>query len=933
MCVKEQDRISRIRILLKAHPKGLTITDISSTLKMNRNSAAKYLEMLQISGHVESKSYGTAKVFFLSHRLPISALVSVTSDLIVTLDEHHRILLVNEAFCDLFAVTKEEIAGNHIVDIFKTGIGSTVLPGVFSDIIAGNEDVRDVRLPRDNGDLFFRIKSMKTVFDDGSRGITIIMEDVTREKMDRIKLEAQEARYRGIVEDQTEVIIRFLPDGTLSFVNASYARYLNKKPEDLAGTPFSDAVHARDRPLLDQCLRSLSRENPVAAFEGRLMISRSATRWIAWTLRVMFDGGEQVSEYQAVGHDVTEKKEADQQLRQYITQIEFFSHELQEFMELSHCEDIYQVIGNGVSRILPDAAITVSSYDPGTTTVLTIRAAFSKKDHEILSRILGRSLVGTKIQVGPAPDRFLTGRVYHTKKNLYNIFFQQIPEDTCRSIEEALDLGEFYSVGLIWKTELMGNITFALRKGQQLTNEPLLEVYVRAASLALRSAVAEHALKVSENLYRSVLENMQDVFYRTDTEGNLVMASPSFAQLLGYPSADECRGWNVARDFYSEPEKRKDFLLAIAAKGSVTDYELALKRKDGSPVYISANSHIYYDKDGSILGIEGIVRDITERKAADQKIQQHIRNMEFLSRKQQDFITMAPSENIYDRIADDVTELVPGAIVLVNSFDPKTGIVNVRSARMTGLQRETIRRILKRELTGSGFPIDAGGKAAFRKGTLQKAENSLYEGFCRSLPEEVCSQLEAELGDMFAAGLLRGDEILGNIGIFLEKGGTIPDRDLLESYVRGASIMLQKYIAEEERRRSDEVFYNIAQNSPLPIALIEPDGKYRFINESFTRLFGYDLHDFSKGKDWFRLAFPDPVYRGRVMAAWKSDQAASPAGSPYPRIWQVRCRDATVKEIIFRPVTLSDGKIVVVYEEITERARAEAAPPAPLLNH
>ena len=243
--VLEQDNISRIKILLKAHPRGLTITDVSQNLKMNRNSAAKYLEILQISGLVESRAYGTARVFFLTHRLPISALVSITEDLVVTLDENHQILFVNESFCTFFAVKKEDAQGTHIIEIFKTGIGSTVLPGIFSDIIAGKEEVHEVRLSRDTGDIFFKIKSMKTVFDDGSGGITIIMEDVTREKKDKIELEAKEARYRGIVEDQTEFVVRFLPDGTLSFVNPAYSLSLKKKPEDLLGTPFSDTIHAR----------------------------------------------------------------------------------------------------------------------------------------------------------------------------------------------------------------------------------------------------------------------------------------------------------------------------------------------------------------------------------------------------------------------------------------------------------------------------------------------------------------------------------------------------------------------------------------------------------------------------------------------------------------------------------------------------------------
>ena len=398
MCVLEQDRISRIKILLKAHPRGLTITDISQNLKMNRNSAAKYLEILQISGLVESKAYGTAKVYFLSHRLPISALVSITADLVVTLDENHRILIVNESFCNFFAVTKEDVQGSHIIDIFRTGIGSNVLPGIFSDIIAGKDEVREACLSRDTGDIFFKIKSMKTVFDDGSRGITIIMEDVTREKKDQIELEAKESRYRGIVEDQTEFIIRFLPDGTLSFINPAYSLSLKKKPEELLGTRFSDTIHTRDRALFERALYSLNRENPVTSFECRFIVPKDPVRWISWTLRVLYDHETKPVEYQAVGQDITKNKEAAEKERQYVAQMDFFSHELQRFIELPPGSDIYSVIATGFSDILPGAAVCVSRYDPESN-AFTIKAVSPEQDRAVFTRCIGRDIVGVKIPV------------------------------------------------------------------------------------------------------------------------------------------------------------------------------------------------------------------------------------------------------------------------------------------------------------------------------------------------------------------------------------------------------------------------------------------------------------------------------------------------------------------------------------------------------
>jgi len=926
MCVLEQDKISRIKILLKAHPRGLTITDISQNLKMNRNSAAKYLEILQISGQVESKAYGTARVFFLTRRLPISALVSITTDLVVTLDENHRILFVNDSFCTFFAIKKEDAQGSHIVDIFKTGIGSNLFPGIFSDIIAGKEEMPEARLSRDTGDLFFKIKSMKIVFDDGSRGITIIMEDVTREKNDKIELEVKEARYRGIVEDQTEFIIRFLPDGTLTFVNSSYSHFVRKKPEELLGTRFSDTIHARDRAVFERSLWSLNRENPVDAFECRFALPRNPVRWIAWTLRALYQEEKNPVEYQAVGHDITEKKEAEEKIEQEMTQMDFFSRELQRFIELPPGSDIYCTIATGFSEILPIAAVCVSCYDPGIN-AFTIKAVNTEHDRDVFTRFIGRDIVGLKIPVEDMishPD-FLSGRIYKRQVSLCELMHHKVPEEICAAVADALDLGQFYTIGMVWQGNILGNVTFAIRKKQNLQNVRLAETYLRAASIALRRSLAEDALAESEKLYRSVLENIQDVYYRSDMDGNLLMVSPSGVRMLGYSCLEETLGKNIGRDFYLEPEKRNDLVDEITEKGSVSNYEVVLKKKDGTPISIETNSHLYYDRDGSPLGIEGIFHDISERKQASRKIHQYIGEMEFLSQRLLDFIMMDPSENIYEKILSDLKSMVPGSTILVNSFDPCTGIVTVQSVAMNERRREALFRAFGKDLVGTGFPINEAGRSAFRTGRLQKTDISVFEIVFRSIPEPVCDQLEAELeiGEKYAIGFVRRGEIIGNAAIFLDRGKTIPDTGMIEMYAREAAITLQRYIAEEARRKSDEIFSNIAQNSPLPIALIGADRTVQYINKSFTYIFGYDLNDFRTLEDFLDFVFPDPEYWKTIVEDLEWKQVKDRTGYSVTRTCQIKCKDSTVKDVVVRAFILSGGTVCTICEDLTERNKAE----------
>ncbi|OPX67112.1 MAG: sensory histidine kinase AtoS [Methanoregulaceae archaeon PtaB.Bin056] len=127
----------------------------------------------------------------------------------------------------------------------------------------------------------------------------------------------------------------------------------------------------------------------------------------------------------------------------------------------------------------------------------------------------------------------------------------------------------------------------------------------------------EAALRESEEKYRMILENIQDVFYRTDLDGTLLMFSPSGYRLFGYDPSESVVGLNLAETFYANPDDRKRLLDAIKEKGSVQNYEVRLRHRNGNIIWASASSHLYYDHEGRVAGIEGIFRDITERKRSE----------------------------------------------------------------------------------------------------------------------------------------------------------------------------------------------------------------------------------------------------------------------------------------------------------------------------
>src|SRR5450756_2347113 len=145
-------------------------------------------------------------------------------------------------------------------------------------------------------------------------------------------------------------------------------------------------------------------------------------------------------------------------------------------------------------------------------------------------------------------------------------------------------------------------------------------IVITAYVLQERLRLSALTLGESEKKYRTVLESMQDVFYRTDLDGDLVLASPSFARLFGYESVEDARGINVARDLYVDPSDRDALLARLEAEGEVVDYEVLVHRLDGSVIHGSTTSHFYTDERGVVLGVEGVLRDITQSRHAEEEL-------------------------------------------------------------------------------------------------------------------------------------------------------------------------------------------------------------------------------------------------------------------------------------------------------------------------
>jgi len=122
-------------------------------------------------------------------------------------------------------------------------------------------------------------------------------------------LESQ-TRYRAVVEDIPALICRFLPDGTLNFVNSAFCAFFGKYRQDLLGQCFFDLLPPAAQEDTRSRLAHLRREAPTAIAEYESPGPEGPASWLEWTFRALFDENGQLSEIQSVGRDITTQKRA-----------------------------------------------------------------------------------------------------------------------------------------------------------------------------------------------------------------------------------------------------------------------------------------------------------------------------------------------------------------------------------------------------------------------------------------------------------------------------------------------------------------------------------------------------------------------------------------------------------------------------------------------
>ncbi len=217
-----------------------------------------------------------------------------------------------------------------------------------------------------------------------------IARDVTGRRAAEEALRESEARYRAVVESQTEFVTRFRPDGTVTFVNEANCRYFGLSPEQYTSGTFRRLLFPEDYDRLMESLASLTPDRPTFTAEHRIKRGPEV-RWTQWTNRAFFDDEGRVVEYQGVGRDITERKRLEERL-----------------LEARKMEAVGQLAGgiahdfnNLVTGILCHLELLKEALDPdapGRDSVGVIDAAARRASH-LTNQLLGFARRGKRESV------------------------------------------------------------------------------------------------------------------------------------------------------------------------------------------------------------------------------------------------------------------------------------------------------------------------------------------------------------------------------------------------------------------------------------------------------------------------------------------------------------------------------------------------------
>ncbi len=431
------------------------------------------------------------------------------------------------------------------------------------------------------------------------------IQDINDQTLTLESLRKSERRYHSVVEDQTELIVRWWPDGIRTFVNDSYCRYFDQTREQLIGTSFFPLIAPEDLERIKKKLSGLTPQHPVVTTEYRVIAPSGEARWHQWTDRAFFDDKGQVIEYQSVGRDITESKNAEDALRTAAAGVasetghEFFQSLVRNLAVTFNADTTYFGIFNeaDVSKVK-----TIAVYTNG---------EFVENFEYLLDGTPCENLLDKKLCTYP-----------HSVQKLFprDRLLQEMGIESYCGIPLISSAGKTIGLLVVLGRRPLENIS---------AMESVLLIFAIRAVAELERLQAEEVLFKNEELLRLGLNAAKVGTWEWKIDTNEVNWSEGVEIIFGLSPGSFDGNYESYRKLIYPDDLPKIEQAITAALESDEHYrvEHRITWPDGSLRWIAGQGEVFRNADGKPVRMLGTVMDITDQKNAQEALKKSETNL------------------------------------------------------------------------------------------------------------------------------------------------------------------------------------------------------------------------------------------------------------------------------------------------------------------
>jgi len=351
-----------------------------------------------------------------------------------------------------------------------------------------------------------------------------------------------------------------------------------------------------------------------------------------------------------------------------------------------------------------------------------------------------------------------------------------------------------------------------------LSGKRFLQAMVRNVSERKR---AEESLQESEEKYRTLFEQSGDAIYISTRSGKFIDVNRSMVNLFGY-TREEMLELDISM-VYVDDEGRRKFQQKIEQEGALKDYEVKFRKKDGQEIDCWLTATVRYAKDGSILGYQGIVHDITEHKQAEEALRKSEEEARRLAQENAAIAEIGrivsstlDIEEAYERFAEEVRNIISFDEITVGIISHEDNTINFRYSKGIDVPGRRL---------GDTMPLTAGTITAE---ILRTRSSLLVQG---KSPAEVTDKfpgltpfIQVGLQSFLLVPLFSRDQVIGVLGFSSKKPNAYSDKDLrlgesigfqISGAIANAQLFSEGKQAEEALRKSEKEARRLAQENAV----------------------------------------------------------------------------------------------------------------------